>query len=249
MDTPLKKPFLKRFWWIAIVIFLIGVGGVFVWKMDKGTSGPPELTANFIDTSKVEKISKFRSCQGHVVVPQDESERLRNMKHYLMLKPEYKGKQVEVYAPFDGEIMSIFSNPSQGLEGEMWLGQKGSDWNASFEHLVPLDTLSEGDKVKAGELIGHVATNGIDLVYATAGAGTKIIDGYESPFGALDSIFNHMSDEAFNQYISDNIKTRSDLSYTKEYRDANPCKLETANGAQAAQLNDHDHPEDWIIIN
>jgi hypothetical protein len=241
-------PRIRQLWWLFAVIFVIGVGGVLVWKAgtkSPESSGPPLITANFIDPAKVERISKFRSCQGHVVVPQDGSETKRNMKHYLMIQEAYQGKQVEVRAPYDSTV-SIRELSSQDLEGEISFRVRGSDWSMSILHLVVLDTMKNDQEVKAGDLVGHVPDKGVDLVYSAGGEGVKMIDGWESPYGALDSVFNHMSDVVFSGYQSDTIKTRQDMSYAKEFRDQNPCHLENANGAQDAQLNDHDHPEDWV---
>ncbi|MFA5052248.1 MAG: hypothetical protein WC544_04315 [Patescibacteria group bacterium] len=232
---------------IAVVIFIAAGAVALVFLQKKELSGPPTITANFIDPSKVDRISKFRSCQGHVVVPQDGSETKRNMKHYLMIQEAYQGKQVEVYAPYDSTV-SIRELSNQDLEGEISFAVNGSDWSMSILHLVVLDTLKNGDEVKAGDLVGHIPDKGIDLVYSAGGEGVKMIDGWESPYGALDSVFNHMSDAAFSQWLGDNVRDRSDLIYTKEFRDANPCQLETSSNAQDAQLNDHDHPEDWVTI-
>lgn len=249
MGTKPNTPFFKRFWWLFVVIFVVGVGGIFVWKVgtkSSASSGPPLITASFIDASKVEKISKFRSCQGHTVVPQDGSESRRNMKHYLMLLPEYVGKKLEVYAPYDATV-NFRTDTTQDLEGEISFAADGSDWSMSILHLVVLDTLKNGQKVKAGDLVGHVADRGIDLVYSSGGDSVKMIDGWESPYGALDSVFNHMSDAVFNQYLSDTVKTRQDMVYTKAFRDANPCQY--VSEGQSAQLNDFAHPEDWMEIN
>src|SRR3990167_4012540 len=99
---------------IAVVVVGIIVAGwvllaVINVKNNK-TSPQPVLTANFIDLDKVEKISKYRSCQGHTVVPQESAESKRNMKHYIVLKPEFEGTgNVPVYSPLDGAVKSIRS--------------------------------------------------------------------------------------------------------------------------------------------
>ncbi|MFA6909220.1 MAG: hypothetical protein WC289_05070 [Patescibacteria group bacterium] len=236
----------RKYLWLLLFIILICIvgAGIAVTFFKKEKTGPPVLTANFIDASKIEKISKFRSCQGHTVVPQNESESKRNMKHYLVVLPEYTGKQVEVYAPFNGIVNSIGARPEQGLEGEIWLGVRGSEWAVSFQHLYVLDTLTEGQKIKAGDLIGHIANKGIDLVYAVGSREVKMIDGYASPYSAIDSIFSHMTDQVFNEYVGEHVKTRDDLIWTKAYRDQNPCEYRNTEGG----LNDIAHPEDWVVM-
>jgi len=231
---------------ITVIILAMGATAVFL----KNKNSPsPVLTANFIDLDKVDKISKFRSCQGHTVVPQDESESARNMKHYVVLKPEYSGQEkVEIFSPLDGFIQGIRSNPKEGLEGEIWIGQEHTPWAVSFEHINLLDRLKEGQEVKAGELIGFVSNKGIDVVYATGGDGVKIIDGYASPFGALDSAFSHMSAEIIGKYQTKGIDSAETLIYSREYRDQNPCRYSTGSQAGGGQLNDFEHPEDWIFL-
>ncbi len=228
---------------VAIVASLVG------YKVISSRPQPqPTLTVNFVDLAKVDKISKFRSCQGHIVVPQDENESRRNMKHYVVLKPEFhRGNKVNIYSPFDGVIKSIRRQPSAELEGEIWLGNRNNEWAFSVQHIVVADGAEEGQKVKAGQVIGVVANRGIDVVYGVGAKETKSIEGYSSPYSALDSVFNHASEAFLADYATRKI-TPTDMVYSKDYRDKNPCKLEP-NGPSQGQLNDHDHPEDWVSIN
>ena len=204
----------------------------------------PIMTTNFIDLAKTEKISKYRSCQGHIVVPQDGSESRRNMKHYVLLKPEYHGGgKANIYSPIDGVIKSIGKRPEKGLEGEIWLGSDNNEWDVSIQHLVISEGLEEGQKVKAGQIIGMAADRGIDVVYGIGAGEVKTIEGYQSPYSALDSIFNHANETVLAEYAAKGAPIE-DLIYSKEFRDQNPCELEGEGG----QLNDHDHPEDWTIL-
>lgn len=228
----------------TVFLLLVIVGGIVLWKLPDQETGQPILTANFIDLAKVGKISKYRSCQGHTVVPQDESESARSMKHYVVLKPEYVGgNKVEVYSPISGIVKSTRAEPQKGLEGEIWLGNKGSNWDVSIQHLVILDSVKEGMKITAGEIIGHVANNGIDVVYGVGAHSVKTIDGYQSPYLNLDSPFSHINESVLALYQARGIE-QEDLVYSKEYRDQNPCKYRDERGG----LNDIDHPEDWVKI-
>ena len=202
------------------------------------------LTQSFVDLSNVERISKFRSCQGHTVVPVDQSESRRNMKHYVILKPEFQGTGiVPLYSPYDAEVSGIRSNLEHGLEGEIWLNG-GSEWQFSIEHINILDTIHEGGRVRAGELLGYVPDRGFDIVYAVGASSPVEIDGYTSPFAALDSVFVHMNDATFFEYQTYGIDVRETFEYSKEYRDEHPCKYRNDEGG----LNDIDHPEDWILL-
>ncbi len=222
---------------LAITVFTF-----VLYKNHKGSQ--PIMTANFIDLAKVEKISKYRSCQGHLVVPQNESESRRNMKHYVILKPEYQGGgKANVYSPINGIIKSIGKRPENGLEGEIWLGSDNDEWDVSIQHLFISEDLEEGQKVKAGQIIGMAADKGIDVVYGVGAQGTKTIEGYQSPYLALDSIFNHASKAILADYEAKGASL-ADLTYSKEFRDQNPCELEGTGG----QLNDYEHPEDWTFL-
>lgn len=231
---------------VVIVIALVSVGVALVTVVSsKNHKGPqPMITAHFVDLEKVEKISKFRSCQGHIVVPQDQSESRRNMKHYILLKPQYfGGGKVAIYSPIDGVIKSIGKRPEMGLEGEIWLGSPDNDWDVSIQHLIISSDLAEGEKVRAGQRIGQAADKGVDVVYGVGAREVKFIEGYQSPYTALDSIYNHSSAAVLSDYAGKGAKL-TDLVYSREFRDQNPCELEGVGG----QLNDYQHPEDWTIL-
>src|SRR3989344_8720355 len=107
---------MKKIWWVVIavvvtaVVLLVGgeivkrQGGSHSQTSSKEVEATPTITASFVDPTKIAAITKFRSCQGHIVVPQDGSEVRSNMKHYLYLKKEFTSARrlVELYAPFDG---------------------------------------------------------------------------------------------------------------------------------------------------
>ena len=239
----------KKWWfWVLIVVgllILVAIG-IFIYKQQSKPVEQPVLTVNFIDISKVDKISKFRSCQGHAVIPQDGSETKRNMKHYVVLKPEFIGTgKVPVYSPFDGIVQSLRSEPSKGLEGEIGLGVKGSEWGLSILHINILADIREGQKIKAGEILGYAVDKGVDVVYSAGGDGITTVDGWGSPYGALDSAFSHMSNGLLAVYQSRGLN-EDDFIYTKEFRDQNPCRY--IPGGQNAQLNDFEHPEDWVFL-
>lgn len=234
----------KRLLIIGIVLIIV-IGSFLAIKIiTNNNSKPPTLTANFIDIEKVERISKFRSCQGHIVIPTDESETKRNMKHYVIIKPEFRGKDtVKLYAPYDGWISGFFSNTNDGLEGEIWLSN-GNEWEFSFEHIHVLPSINVGTRVKAGDLLGYVPDKGFDVVYAVGASSQKVIDGWNSPFVKLDSAFLHMDAATFSQYQNLGVSNPETFIYTKDFRDNNPCEYRDKQGG----LNDFAHPEDWITF-
>lgn len=232
---------------VLFLFFILVIGKAIADKYasDRRKASLPLLVHNFVDIDKIEKISKFRSCQGHTVIPVDESESKRSMKHYFVVKPEFqKENGVPLYAPYDARVAAILSFPDEGLEGEIWL-DGGSDWQFSIEHINLVKDLKWGSKVHAGDLLGYAARGNFDVVYAISADHTKVIDGYTSPFAALGSVFSHMSDSVFAEYQKYGIDDRSGLIYTKDFRDANPCKYR---GDGQGGLNDIEHPEDWVFL-
>lgn len=201
---------------------------------------PPKIVANFMDINKIAEISKYRSCVGHTTVPQDGREMKRNMKHYIKVFPEFrKEDMVEIYAPYDGYISMIRADLGDKLEGEIWIApDRGilsalppfNLWMFSFEHVMPRKGLKMGDKVKAGELLGYASFLVVerqdptfDVIFGTMGfPPIKKIDNWNSPFGNLDSVFDHMSDEVLAQYQKKGI-TKENIIFSKEERDNNPC--------------------------
>lgn len=193
---------------------------------------PPELVTNFVDLNIVKQITKYRSCAGHATIPQDGRELKRNMKHYFRLYPENKKENfVELFAPYDGHIALI-------LDEEIWVAPEKKSWLNLFPinqwmfsviHIKPKEGLKIGTKVKAGELIGYGTflkypefDPSFDIVYGTISIPPRKIDNWSSPYGNLDSIFNHMSKEVLAEY-KQKFVTPENIIISKEERDSDPC--------------------------
>jgi hypothetical protein len=218
------------------IIILLFIGTVFVSSAYNARQEPPQLIANFVDLNQVRRISKFRSCAGHTVTPQHGQELRRNMKHYFTLYPEYEKENfVEVYAPYDGYIALLL-----GPE-EIWFapGEKSvfsilpmNRWMFSVTHVKAREDLNMGDYVKAGEVIGYGTFSpkyergypSFDVVYGKLGSllKAKKVDNWRSPYGDLDSIFNHMSGDVLAEYEQKDV-TRENIILSKEERDSDPC--------------------------
>lgn len=241
------------------ILILLGVSAFFLSITINGYQSPPKLIANFIDLKKVRQISKYRSCVGHTTVPQDGREMKRNMKHYIEVYPEYRQEEtVEIYSPYDGFISVLRADMADRLEGEIWIApDRGilsimppfNLWMFSFEHVQPRRGLKIGDKVKAGELIGYASflvkertSPTFDAIYGTLGLPMKTLDNWNSPFGNLDSIFDHMSDEVLVQYQEKGI-TRENIIFSKEERDQNPCAY-----MDQGPYFLGDSPDNWVVL-
>ncbi|MDO8425789.1 MAG: hypothetical protein Q7T01_04760 [bacterium] len=240
------------------LLILILFFGVFFSIASARKDPPPLLAANVTELDKIQRISKYRSCAGHVTVPQDNRETRRNMKHYFWVKPEYnKPKTVEIYAPYDGYVADMRSDAAENLEGEIWISQKKifflvppvGVWAFSVQHIDIRPDLKLGDAVKAGELIGWLATSkargdSFDIVYARSRIPTKRIDNWTDPFADLDSIFNHMSDGAFAEYEKLGISSRDAFITSKQERDRNLCEY----SGEGPYFTDQENPENWVMF-
>lgn len=240
----------------ALIIFLVFVSLLTIFA---NGSQAPVIVKNFVDINKVKEISKYRSCAGHTVVPQDMREMKRNMKHYIKVYPEYKKEDsVELYSPYDGYISVIRADMGDKLEGELWIApDRGifsilppfNLWMLSFEHMQPRKDLKMGSKVKAGELVGYASflvkerDATFDVIYGKLGLPMKRIDNWNSPFSDLDSMFSHMSDNILAEYEKRGL-TKEKLILTKEERDAKPC----AYMGSGPYFNNHDDPDNWLNL-
>lgn len=219
---------------------------------------PPEISAQFTELDKIQKISKYRNCVGHTTVPQDGKEMKRSMKHYFAVKPAYLGNTtVAVYAPYDGFVAEIREDRAEGLEGEIWIMPKNifailppiGRWSFSVQHINIREGLSRGSEVRAGEQIGYAAAatqirNTFDIVYAQGSPTTKRIDNWTSPFRKLDSVFNHMSAEVFAQYQNKGISSKDALIISKDERDQDPCTYQD----DGPYFIGEDTPEHWVTL-
>lgn len=246
---------LKR---IGVVILILVLAVVLLMTLAQNAP-PPQIVANFTEIDKIEKISKYRSCAGHTTVPQDEREMKRSMKHYFWVKPEHLGADtIEIYSPYDGFVTSTRQDPTEGLEGEIWIAPKDifvvlppiGRWTFSVQHINILEGLKRGSEVKAGELIGYGAVsatanrNTFDVVYGKGTLMPKMIDNWMGPFSDLDSVFNQMSGDVFAQYQEKGITSKDEIIISREERDQNPC---TYKDSGPYFLGPED-PDDWAIL-
>ena len=222
---------------IGIILVILTVSGLLLF-LAASKAAAPEIISNFIDLDKIEKISKYRSCAGHVTVPKDARESKRSMKHYFSVKSEYLGNDtVPIHAPFDGIVATVRVDLAAGLEGEIWIVPNDKfaivppigRWSFSVQHINVRDGLHRGNTVGAGELIGYAAVGGgtrntFDVVYAKGALFPKNIDNWNGPFIELDSVFNFMSDKVFAEYQEKGLESKNNLIINKEERDKNPCE-------------------------
>jgi hypothetical protein len=130
--------------------FLIHVGSN---VYDPSVQGPARaLSANYIDLSKIGRISRFRSTIGHTYGP----EPCRSMKHYFEPRLSVDWTSVDIYAPATGTIWTVASD---GWGYRVMLRPLDlAAVDVALFHVNVNPGIVKGTWVEAGQHIGRHAT-------------------------------------------------------------------------------------------
>jgi hypothetical protein len=193
---------------------------------------PKFATANYIELSKIEKISKFRSGEGHDY--SDSFEQCRSMKHYY--QPYFNISDwgvIKIYSPVAGAIVKV---------DDEWAGKQVHimpdnypDFKVILFHVNLNTALVAGSKVTAGQQLGtHIssATSSDITISINTTKGFKLI-----------SWFDVMTDQLFNEYKSRGMLTRTDAIISKNERDLNPLSCSGEAFANKGTI------ENWVNLN
>jgi hypothetical protein len=233
--------------YIGLGVVLVGliVVGSFAWKMGLGAhvdlEHPPQfVTADFIDLKQIGSISKYRSGEGHDFSAGGET--CRSMKHYFTpiarsTQPPQQGNQKEkelppaptdateipIYSPVDGKIVQIAAEHTP-IGEQIYIQPTGyRGYNIRLFHIYKDSGVKSGMAVTAGQRIGRISNlSGTDIA----------IEGGFGPVSHYLSYFDVMSDTVFATYQTRGVTSRSDLIFTKAFRDAHPFKC---NGEEFAE--------------
>jgi hypothetical protein len=207
---------------------------------------PKFVEKDFTQLSKIEKISKFRSGEGHDY--SDGFETCRSMKHYYSAYEKYReNNTIEIYSPVAGSIVSVSNDghgASIGLNNKQ-VQIRPDEQPAFIFRIFHCDLVSSaitaGKKVQAGELLGHAR-----LYYEDLGehAGSFDIAVFvNTPSGMrLVPYFDTLEDTVFNDYVSRGAHSRENFVITKEARDADPLEC---NGETFVTSG---HLENWVVL-
>lgn len=233
---------------VLLGLFLIVVADVVIktYLVNGEPLPPPDnkfIVSNPVNLAQIEGISKFRSCQGHDMSGKGVSgiiEGNRSMKHYFSPHNELREKLgvIEIFAPFDGQIVHRF----WGKFGDEIMIAPDADrkWAVIVFHIELKDGLKSGSRVKAGELIGHAHTQSrhdfdLGLTYTEGSLilekALQLFKGsphFMLPKGHyMASIFDYMDDDVLAEYKAAGFDP-SNIQFTQEYRDKNPCDFSKA---------------------
>jgi len=202
-----------------------------IWDID--SQGIPEFVAtDYIELSKIFRISKFRSGIGHDY--SDVFEDCRSMKHYFEPKSDIDWSSVKIYSPVTGKITRV---------EQEWAGTKLEiccDEYPAFRftifHMNPIQAFSINDQVSAGQQLGsHIGSQTMSDIAVIVNDPTRQ--------GRMISYFEVMSDQVFDTYKARGINDKTDVIISKAMRDANPlvCNGDT--------FTSTDSLECWIVLN
>ncbi len=224
--------------WILLIVILIGVGlvGYRVFKLLQEKTGlgikidtnkPTKFVqADFIDSSKIYSISKFRSGEGHDFSGNGET--CRSMKHYFTpqedptikptrvieghsVPPEPDGKHdIDIFSPVDGKITDITSERFPVGEQIYIQPSSAKEYTIRLFHVYKVDGIKKGAIVKAGQKIGVISGYSATDISVEGGRYQFV------------SYFQVMPDSIFAAYQKRGAKTRDDFIISKAYRDAHP---------------------------
>ncbi len=194
------------------------------------------ITANPLNLSQVAAFSQYRSCAGHdyrgpVAATNKIESTPRSMKHYVKVRPEFRGTTdaVAVFAPFDG-IVSVVDNDLGGPgDQQIWLAPDTDtpwsprQWQFIFFHIKLTEGLKKGSVVRAGQQIGTAnlargpegATDNFDIAM-------KFTRPLHRP--AIDAVFHHATPAVLAEYGEYGLTT-TNFVIPESTRDQNDCPL------------------------
>lgn len=257
VDQRPKKSIWRSSRWVLLALVILALAAV-IFKFKSSTSssvGESEnpsqfIQADWIDLDRIASISKFRSGSGHDF-SQGTGETCRSMKHYFnvphteegerlgrqnnFLPPAPDGKtDIKIYSPVDGKIVRIEKEQTTGQQ--IYIEPSNApEYTVRLFHIYKLDGIKKGSKVIAGQQIGVIGQ------YQNTDIAIEHRKGLNPNFM---SYFEVLPDYIFTKYQARGIKDRSELIYTKEYRDSHPLEC---NGEQFAKNSDSD-PESGNFV-
>jgi hypothetical protein len=203
-----------------------------IWDIDK--DGIPKfVNTNYIELSKIYRISKYRSSIGHDY--SDSFEQCRSLKHYFQPKDNVDWTTVKIYSPVSGTITRVEQESVGGTKIEI----ASDDYPAfriSIFHINLQGTRTVNDKISAGEQLGtHIGSQTYSDISVIVNDPTKQ--------GRMVSWFDIITESVFNEYSARGINSRAEVIISKSERDANPltCSGDT--------FTSSDPLENWVYLN
>lgn len=179
---------------------------------DVAARGVPHIvTRSYLDLSKIERISRFRSGFGHDY--SDHVETCRSMKHYMMPYNALDWRTIDIVAPFDGVVTALLPEQTFGTQVQLQSSELPAATAVIF-HVQPDAALSVGTRVSAGAHLGtHIgnATLSDVALWISTPTGRRLVSYVEA-----------MTDDVFAELVRRGVAARSALVISAAERDASP---------------------------
>jgi hypothetical protein len=202
---------------------------------DVAAQGPPQLlTANYIDLSKMQQISRFRSAIGHSYTNDTGDETCRSMKHYYQPHPSVDWTSVDIHAPVTGSILTVATD-GRGFRIQIRARDLPILYVQLF-HVSPDPGIVRGAWVEAGQHVGRHASP-LTMSDIATSVGPK--EG-----GTLLSYFDTMTDAVFAEYQARGVPSRQAAIITRAERDADPVQC-----VGESQFTTQGRLPNWLVLN
>lgn len=224
---------------VALLAFMLSPFSPRPLLLSYNSSKVPAITANPVDASRVFQISYFRSDAGHDFSNSAwDGETCRSMKNYINWSqyqvngqpvrstPTAGNPNINVYAPFDGKIISAVSERTPIGRQIHIASAKNPAFQVVLFHIDLISSLHVGSKISSGQRIGTIGPmDGMDIAYEAQLWNFKTV---------YMSIFSYMTPQAFAPYANLGYKP-SDFVLTRAQADAKHYKC---NGEQFVRPTD-----------
>lgn len=190
---------------------LLGSDPAATWDLDR-LGVPRFIAADYIQSERIPRISRFRSGSGHDY--SDSVEHCRSMKHYFDVSSlGADAASLAISAPVSGLV--VRAEPEQTFGTQLQIRPDAYPaFTVVLFHVVPSPPLAEGDRVRAGAVIGHHVgsqTNSDVAVSVMTPAGYRLV-----------SYFDALADSVWARYAARGVTDRAAMVITRAERDADP---------------------------
>lgn len=209
-----------RFFVFCFWVLMSGIAPAWAYDLD-GRGVPRFVNTVYIELTKIQRISKFRSSAGHdysdwtqfgqgaIKDAAGHVESCRSMKHYFAAPDS----TVKIVSPVSGTV-STLREESMGMQIEI-TSDAQPDFHFTIFHVDLAAPLAIGQHLTEGQLLGtHI---GLDTW-------SDIAVWVQTPGGRhLVSYFETLTDAAFEAFQARGVGTRDSLIRTKQETDAEGC--------------------------
>ena len=201
---------------LLILIMLIYQAPLHVNALNTQGKTPKFIVHDITNLDMIQKISKFRSTEGHDYSDSFEIE--RSMKQHYCPFPKYIGyiNKVPIYSPVYGEIVRIEKEltPNSGFQVRIRV-KDHKDFIVILFHVNIFKNITAGLKVYPGQMIGYV-----HLLYPCFDVAILRIL-YNNKIKYY-SIFEVMDDKVFEKYKAKGIFSRDIMVKSRKEADYSP---------------------------